>query len=203
MKTIVMATLVLAAGLMPAQSQDQGSDIQELRDELQRLRQQVSQLDCNKEVQSQSAPRPQTTDVNATAQPKLVWMKESQAKALELWKDANGNTPRIPIAESTVQAASALTLPTVTMAPSTQCAPVVQSCCPAPASVVVPSTSILGMDSNPYLQRRRAYYRSVWVANSARQAYQTVTYRGGRAFTTPNIANPYVMYPWQARWSMR
>lgn len=69
--------------------------------------------------------------------------------------------------------------------------------------LVVQSTAASGADNNAFLQEAVPYYRQSWVARSPEQAYETVTFHGRKASTTPNEDNPYVIYPWQARWSFR
>lgn len=225
-----------AGGTEPAasatpQNSAESSTLQAMRSQLAQLQEQLRQMEanCSNQVQSQ--------DVNATTRKRIVWMRESHARAmgLELWKDENGVTPRVAVAADTqVSGASVLSngvpttqfsapttfsaptvLSTPTSAPTVLSAPVqtlsngVVTYSSAPTfyssggAVAVQSTAALGMDNNPYLQQTMPYFRNSWVARDPLQAYETVRYHGTEASTTPNKDHPYVIYPWQARWSFR
>lgn len=264
-REITLSVVVLAAAACPlmAQNPDQSAEMKALRAEIEQLETELKA--CAADTQS----------VNATLQRRVVWMPESQARAmgLTLWQDANGNTPRIPMtAGSATSGVSQLSQSApVTLSTSNLLAPAttvlssqvlpsqvagtsVIAGAPiqtfntgtalgfAPSSIgymnsastgfvaassigyvnsagvgfapsstgcvnsgagFVPSTAPLGMDNNPYLQDRLDYYRSSWVARSPAQAYETVQFRGTAGSTTPNASNPYVIYPWQARWTTR
>lgn len=239
--TLAIALALTATGQIMAQDAAQRvadktkqTELQEVRSELERLRTELKE--CSTGTQS----------INATTRRRVVWMRESQARAmgLEFWKDKDGNTPRIPVTDETpVTGASVLSqsaFPAVSgagivAAPATvlsASAPVLSSplvtgpvISSAPiqtyasggvvtygtsaygiasaGGVAVQSTAALGMDNNPHLQEQLPYYRNSWVARTPLQAYETVTYRGTVASTTPTPDHPYVIYPWHARWTFR
>jgi hypothetical protein len=110
--------LTLAAVLVAAVSGQVTAQTTDPQAELRAVRAELSRVEAELKKAAACATRTQTLD--ATLQRRVVWMPESQARAmgLQLWTDANGNTPRIPItAAAPVTGASAFS----------QSAPIMQS----------------------------------------------------------------------------
>jgi hypothetical protein len=105
--TMAVVLLAAASGQVEAQTPVQQAELREVRAELARV---------EAELKKAAACCTGTQTVNATLRRRVVWMPESQARAmgLELWTNENGITPRIPMtAAAPVTGASLLGQSTV------------------------------------------------------------------------------------------
>ncbi len=105
--TLAVVLLATVSGQVDAQTPEQQAELRAVRAELARV---------EAELKKATACATGTQSVNATLRRRVVWMPESQARAmgLELWTDENGITPRIPMtAEAPVTGASVLGQSTV------------------------------------------------------------------------------------------